>query len=90
MHTPGGVATAGVHRSPGNPGTPPGLPHRAVSHQGEGANVTGMTFAHQSATTGPTAGPPDVEDYQVSDFLNAYSIQPWLESCPQGYFERTV
>jgi rubrerythrin len=26
----------------------------------------------------------------VSDFLNAYSIQRWLESCPQGYLEETV
>jgi hypothetical protein len=26
----------------------------------------------------------------VSDFLNAYSIQRWLESCPQGYLEDTV
>jgi hypothetical protein len=25
----------------------------------------------------------------VSDFLNAYSIQTWLESCPQGYLEDT-
>lgn len=26
----------------------------------------------------------------MSDFLNAYSIQRWLESCPQGYLEDTV
>jgi hypothetical protein len=26
----------------------------------------------------------------MSDFLNAYSIQTWLESCPQGYLENTV
>lgn len=26
----------------------------------------------------------------MSDFLNAYSIQRWLESCPQGYLEETV
>jgi hypothetical protein len=26
----------------------------------------------------------------LSDFLNAYSIQRWLESCPQGYLEETV
>lgn len=26
----------------------------------------------------------------MSDFLNAYSIQRWLESCPQGYLENTV
>jgi 1,2-phenylacetyl-CoA epoxidase catalytic subunit len=25
----------------------------------------------------------------MSDFLNAYSIQHWLESCPQGYLEET-
>ncbi len=25
----------------------------------------------------------------MSDFLNAYSIQNWLESCPQGYLENT-
>ena len=25
----------------------------------------------------------------MSDFLNAYSIQTWLESCPQGYLEET-
>ena len=25
----------------------------------------------------------------MSDFLNAYSIQTWLESCPQGYLEHT-
>jgi 1,2-phenylacetyl-CoA epoxidase catalytic subunit len=25
----------------------------------------------------------------VADFLNAYSIQNWLESCPQGYLENT-
>jgi hypothetical protein len=25
----------------------------------------------------------------MSDFLNAYSIQTWLESCPQGYLEGT-
>jgi 1,2-phenylacetyl-CoA epoxidase catalytic subunit len=25
----------------------------------------------------------------MSDFLNAYSIQTWLESCPQGYLENT-
>ena len=25
----------------------------------------------------------------MSDFLNAYSIQNWLESCPQGYLEDT-
>jgi hypothetical protein len=25
----------------------------------------------------------------MSDFLNAYSIQNWLESCPQGYLEGT-
>jgi 1,2-phenylacetyl-CoA epoxidase catalytic subunit len=25
----------------------------------------------------------------VSDFLSAYSIQNWLESCPQGYLENT-
>ncbi len=25
----------------------------------------------------------------MSDFLNAYSIQTWLESCPQGYLEDT-
>jgi hypothetical protein len=25
----------------------------------------------------------------VSDFLGAYSIQRWLESCPQGYLEET-
>ena len=26
----------------------------------------------------------------MSDFLSAYSIQQWLESCPQGYLENTV
>jgi len=26
----------------------------------------------------------------MSDFLNAYSIQRWLESCPQGYLADTV
>lgn len=26
----------------------------------------------------------------MSDFLNAYSIQRWLESCPQGYLEETI
>ncbi len=26
----------------------------------------------------------------MADFLNAYSIQTWLESCPQGYLENTV
>jgi hypothetical protein len=26
----------------------------------------------------------------VADFLSAYSIQYWLESCPQGYLEDTV
>ena len=26
----------------------------------------------------------------MSDFLSAYSIQTWLESCPQGYLEGTV
>ncbi|MFN2427057.1 MAG: ferritin-like domain-containing protein [Candidatus Binatia bacterium] len=26
----------------------------------------------------------------MNDFLNAYSIQRWLESCPQGYLEDTV
>ncbi len=26
----------------------------------------------------------------MSDFLSAYSIQAWLESCPQGYLEDTV
>ncbi len=26
----------------------------------------------------------------MSDFLNAYSIQTWLESCPQGYLEHTA
>lgn len=25
----------------------------------------------------------------MSDFLNAFSIQTWLESCPQGYLENT-
>jgi 1,2-phenylacetyl-CoA epoxidase catalytic subunit len=25
----------------------------------------------------------------MTDFLNAYSIQNWLESCPQGYLENT-
>ncbi|MBW2232055.1 MAG: ferritin-like domain-containing protein, partial [Deltaproteobacteria bacterium] len=25
----------------------------------------------------------------MSDFLSAYSIQHWLESCPQGYLENT-
>jgi hypothetical protein len=25
----------------------------------------------------------------MADFLNAYSIQHWLESCPQGYLEGT-
>ncbi len=25
----------------------------------------------------------------MSDFLKAYSIQTWLESCPQGYLENT-
>ena len=25
----------------------------------------------------------------MADFLNAYSIQTWLESCPQGYLENT-
>ena len=25
----------------------------------------------------------------MADFLNAYSIQYWLESCPQGYLEDT-
>ncbi len=25
----------------------------------------------------------------MSDFLNGYSIQAWLESCPQGYLENT-
>jgi rubrerythrin len=25
----------------------------------------------------------------MSDFLSAYSIQKWLESCPQGYLEKT-
>ena len=25
----------------------------------------------------------------MSDFLDAYSIQNWLESCPQGYLEGT-
>lgn len=26
----------------------------------------------------------------MSDFLNAFSIQTWLESCPQGYLENTA
>jgi hypothetical protein len=26
----------------------------------------------------------------MSDFLSAYSIQTWLESCPQGYLEHTI
>jgi hypothetical protein len=26
----------------------------------------------------------------MSDFLSAYSIQNWLESCPQGYLENTL
>jgi len=26
----------------------------------------------------------------MADFLSAYSIQSWLESCPQGYLENTV
>ena len=25
----------------------------------------------------------------MSDFLSGYSIQRWLESCPQGYLEKT-
>ena len=25
----------------------------------------------------------------MSDFLSAYSIQSWLESCPQGYLRGT-
>ena len=25
----------------------------------------------------------------MTDFLNAYSVQYWLESCPQGYLEDT-
>ena len=25
----------------------------------------------------------------MSDFLDAYSIQHWLEACPQGYLEGT-
>ena len=25
----------------------------------------------------------------MADFLSAYSIQSWLESCPQGYLEQT-
>ncbi|MDD9935586.1 MAG: ferritin-like domain-containing protein, partial [Myxococcales bacterium] len=25
----------------------------------------------------------------MTDFLNAYSVQHWLESCPQGYLEDT-
>src|SRR5512134_2113113 len=29
------------------------------------------------------------EDFAMSDFLSAYSIQNWLESCPQGYLEGT-
>ena len=26
----------------------------------------------------------------MADFLKAYSIQNWLESCPQAYLEDTV
>lgn len=26
----------------------------------------------------------------MADFLSAYSVQHWLESCPQGYLEDTV
>ena len=26
----------------------------------------------------------------MAEFLSAYSIQTWLESCPQGYLEKTV
>ena len=29
------------------------------------------------------------EEDDMSDFLTAYSIQNWLESCPQGYLENT-
>ncbi len=25
----------------------------------------------------------------MADFLSGYSIQRWLESCPQGYLQRT-
>jgi hypothetical protein len=32
---------------------------------------------------------PAQED-DMADFLSAYSIQGWLESCPQGYLEGTV
>jgi hypothetical protein len=47
-----------------------------------------MTFAHHPAR--PADAGPEPEDQPVSDFLNAYSIQRWLESCPQGYLEDTV
>jgi hypothetical protein len=47
-----------------------------------------MTFAHHPAR--PADADPEPEDQPVSDFLNAYSIQRWLESCPQGYLEDTV
>src|SRR5438105_8802238 len=29
------------------------------------------------------------KEERMSDFLSAYSIQNWLESCPQGYLENT-
>jgi hypothetical protein len=48
-----------------------------------------MTFAHHRAPSASDADPKP-EDQPVSDFLNAYSIQRWLESCPQGYLEDTV
>jgi hypothetical protein len=33
--------------------------------------------------------PIEQEELEVTDFLDAYSVQYWLESCPQGYLEDT-
>jgi 1,2-phenylacetyl-CoA epoxidase catalytic subunit len=32
---------------------------------------------------------PQCEETEMSNFLDAYSIQNWLESCPQGYLTNT-
>ena len=48
----------------------------------------GDCFESTKRRRGPSSASHD-GGFRMADFLSAYSIQRWLESCPQGYLEDT-
>jgi hypothetical protein len=65
------------------------MPQTAPDRARHARQPLGTALALDLRPSAPPATATARRENPMSDFLDAYSIQTWLESCPQGYLEGT-